>query len=175
LEDRASEVHGLAWELWKNHSQPSHALTCLIGFSGVTTQPPAETLTPGASSKPSYVDVAIPLEKANNVWRHNLKNNNGLKEKDLLTLLLPIGVHHSALDQTLLNDLNSFGSARGEVAHTSTIGVTTLFDPRTEFDRVVQILGGLSSLDLTLQGQATLLRKVLRKMQAATVTSPTQI
>jgi predicted nucleotidyltransferase len=163
LEDRASEIHGVAWELWKKYRQPSHTLTCLLGFSGVSTFPPAESLTVLSGGQRHYVDIAIPLDKANNVWKDNLRRNNGLRERDVLSLLLPIGVQHSILDQTLLNDLNSFGSARGEVAHTSTVGVTTFFDPKTEYSRVLQILEALSGLDEALEDQVTVLARVLRR------------
>lgn len=166
LEDRASDVHGMAWDLWKNYSHPSHTLTCLLGFSGISTFPPPDTLSAPAGSQKRYVDIAVPLDKANNVWRKSLKNNNGLRERDLLALLLPIGIHHSLLDQTLLNDLNSFASARGEVAHTSAVGVTTLFDPKTEYDRVLQLVAGLSILDSALEDEVKALRRVLRRRQS---------
>lgn len=69
FEDRAVEVQSLAWELWKHFSRPSHTLTCLLGFSGVATFSPAESLSKASGNQKAYIDVAVPLEKANNVWR----------------------------------------------------------------------------------------------------------
>ena len=162
IEERASELFGLAWDLWHQHREPSLALTCLISFSGVTTATPPESLVP--PDQKTYVDVAVPLQKANNVWRRALNSNHGVKEKNVLALLLPIGIAPSALDQTLLNDLNSFGQLRGEVAHSSATSVTTLFDPKTEFDRVTMLVASLLTLDETMEDQIRQLRRRLRKL-----------
>lgn len=162
IEERASELFGLAWDLWHRHREPSLALTCLISFSGVPTSPPPETV--GQADSKFYVDVAVPLQKVNDAWRRSLRSNNGIKEKNVLALFLPVGIAHDALDQTLLNDLSSFGQLRGDIAHNSATGVTTLFDPKTEFDRVSTLIAGLATLDETVEVQAGPLRRRLRRL-----------
>ena len=65
----------------------------------------------------------------------------------LARLIMPIGLALSDIDQTLINNLNSFGGRRGYVAHTSRVGVTNILDPMTEKLLVDDIITGLQDLD----------------------------
>ena len=44
-------------------------------------------------------------------------NNNGIKEKNILALFLPIGITINEIDNNLLIALDSFGTERGAIAH----------------------------------------------------------
>ena len=46
------------------------------------------------------------------------KGNNGIKTKDILNLLWPLGINENDVDTALLNALNSLGEKRGRIAHT---------------------------------------------------------
>lgn len=165
LEDVALELYVEAWSLWTNHSYPSHTLTCLIGFSGVQTASPAESLA--APSGTAYTDIRIPLEKANNLWRSLHRNNNGIKEANVLRLFLPIGIRTAVLDQTLLNDLTSFGTSRGEIAHSSPTSTTHFLDPKSELDTVVALVSDLRSLDEVVDTELAHLRRASRRLGTA--------
>lgn len=81
-------------------------------------------------------------------WKEQVyKNNNGVKEGDILTLLLPLGISGKELDTTLLADLTSFGGSRGAVAHKSSVRVTSYTDPKSEYDRANQLVSALETID----------------------------
>jgi hypothetical protein len=46
------------------------------------------------------------------------KRNNGIKIKDILSLILPLGIEYTDIDTSLLNTLNDYGEKRCKFAHT---------------------------------------------------------
>lgn len=80
------------------------------------------------------------------VFCETIKNNNGIKEINIKELLIPIGVRDADLDSTWLNTLNSFGSKRGEFAHTG--AAVSIVPNHNDIKQDVQnILGELKTLD----------------------------
>ena len=77
--------------------------------------------------------------------------NHGIREKNLLRLLLPIGADFSAFDPILISELDSFGERRGTVAHSSAIfHVTSKPDPKDELEKVNNIVSLLRDVDREL-------------------------
>lgn len=76
-----------------------------------------------------------------------IKDNNGIKESNVLSLFDPLGVPASAWGSTLLPNLDSFGELRGEHAHRSAKAVVNLLDPETEYKRVTALAAELQSFD----------------------------
>ena len=56
---------------------------------------------------------------------HVTRENHGIKEKNILGLLLPVGVLETDLDPVWMGTMSSFGASRGVVAHTSAKRVQT--------------------------------------------------
>ncbi len=52
-----------------------------------------------------------------NIYKQSVSKNNGIKEKDILKILLPIGFPFINIDNTWLSTVNSFGAFRGELIH----------------------------------------------------------
>jgi hypothetical protein len=101
-----------------------------------------------------HEDIDGLLSRAKKHWKDEVyKKNHGVKEANVLGLLLPLGVDGGDLDTTLLADLTSFGGLRGAVAHQSSVGVTTYADPKSEYDQANQLVTALVSID-TLVGNA---------------------
>lgn len=75
-----------------------------------------------------------------------LKKNNGIKKEDILKILCPIGIEQDQIDNSWLNTITSFGSNRGEVAHTSA-RTQTLKDPKDIFADITYLMTELSKLD----------------------------
>lgn len=77
--------------------------------------------------------------------------NHGIKEKNILKVLLPLGIEINELDQTWLSVMESFGSTRGLFAHSS-FNVQTSIDRNTELNRIKnQILPELTNIDLLIK------------------------
>jgi hypothetical protein len=81
-----------------------------------------------------------------------VKDNNGVKEKNLLALLLPLGLAAPAINATLCPNLDAFGTTRGTHAHQAASAVLTPLDPETEYKRVKNVLADLIDLDVWLLG-----------------------
>jgi len=77
--------------------------------------------------------------------------NHGIKEKNILKVLLPLGIEINELDQTWLSVMESFGSTRGLIAHSS-FNVQTSIDRNTELNRIKnQILPELTNIDALIK------------------------
>ena len=152
LEDRAWEVVLDAKKTWDSTGNPCRTLISLVAFSGQMMGKPPDTLTPSKGNK------VVPLERiklnkkidtAINCFKQIIDQNHGLKESNLLALLLPIGIDRDDLDNALLATMNTFGEQRGVVAHSSAISYKTVQppDPATELNRIQQIIQGLLLVD----------------------------
>ncbi len=137
LEERASEVVTSAFDSWRADLKPRHTVISLLAC-----------LRPADKSFTSLTEaVGFSFGRFNQA----IKDNNGIKQDNLQKFLPPAGVDWAAIDGTWLSTLNSFGTARGEVAHTS-IRVHQPIDPKSEYDTVkIRILPGLRDLDEAMQ------------------------
>ncbi len=153
FEDRALEPVARAQLVWESTRHVSHVALCLLGFSGKEMAPPPATLDAPSDNKrkgwPAQIDIGLRLLPIIATFHHHVRNeNHGIKEKNLLALLLPIGVSHSRIDPAFLADMESFGALRGLAAHSS--GKTTArqaVDPDAEHKRVLALLPGIKALD----------------------------
>lgn len=146
LEARGNELFDEAWDAWVNHEVPSRVLPALLAFSGHAMPTPPSKL--GGLGKHDYDDLKGPLARAKKHWMDEvLKDNHGIKENNVLALLLPLGILGGAIDTTLLADLTSYGWSRGAVAHKSSVGVGMYADPKSEFDSANQLVASLASID----------------------------
>jgi hypothetical protein len=105
LEESVRDVAAQAFAAWRLDGKPRHTIICLLAFCkrGDREHPIPST----------YVGEAIAA------LRYTLENNNGIKEDNLFKFLLPVGVDGSALNTTWLSSMTSYGTLRGEVAHSS--------------------------------------------------------
>lgn len=68
-----------------------------------------------------------------------VSKNNGIKEKDIKNIFVPLGLDLKDLDNDFLADLNSFGALRGSLAHNSINKVTYLLDA-SDIRRTIETL-----------------------------------
>jgi hypothetical protein len=78
------------------------------------------------------------------------ERNHGIKERNLLLLLLPLGVEKGEIDTTWLNTTEGWATERGTVAHTSA-KMQVQVDPRSELNTVKQVLKGFQKVDGILE------------------------
>ncbi|MFD4227114.1 HEPN domain-containing protein [Streptomyces sp. NPDC058545] len=128
------------WDSAKKTNVITPAAQAMIDFKGKRDFPPTSL-----RRRPS-----APIEQlkgiANDVLNRASKNN-GITEKDILNLFLPLGVHHGDFDISWLEAMNDLGRSRGEVAHNSWENHTQ-YDttPAKEKDAVGYSMLGLTSL-----------------------------
>ena len=138
LEGWAKEIARAAETVWMNSQRITRPLAYLLATL-------AERIE--ASSKDSPQRLAATSVKLFQRYYKVIKDNNGVKESNVLTLFAPLGVPSSALGATLLPNLDSFGSRGGSHAHESAKAVASVLDPETEYKRVVDVVAELASVD----------------------------
>jgi RiboL-PSP-HEPN len=144
LEDRAREIALRAVQSFKANGRAKSIILNLVSFHSKHRPINAMKLKEIYSGKVNHVAEAI--DSAMLSYTHTITNNHGIKQEDVLRLLLPLGFRLADLDSGLLATLDSFGANRGKVAHTS-IKAQQLIDPKTETDTVDQMINGLITVD----------------------------
>lgn len=160
LEDRAWEVVLDAKNAWDLTGKPCRTLISLIAFSGQAMETPPDTLTPLKANKTvplERIKLDKKIDSAISCFKRVVDQNHGLKESNLLALLLPVGIDSDDLDTVLLATMNTFGEQRGIVAHTSAISYKTVQppDPASELNRIQQITQGLLLVDKLISNLKT--------------------
>ena len=105
---------------------------------------PPDTLTAAKGSKmisPEKIKIDKKIELALNAFYRVIDQNHGLKEANLLALLLPIGIDSDDLDSVMLVTMDAFGKQRGLIAHKSATSyrATQTPDPANELNKIQQI------------------------------------
>jgi hypothetical protein len=152
LEERAWEVVINAKQDWDNTGKTCRTLICLLAFSGQSMDAPPDTLTPTNSSQDAWkkkLKISKKIDSSISCFNGVIRQNHGVKEANLLALLLPIGIDSDDLDPVWLATMNTFGEQRGLVAHSSATSYRTVQppDPATELSTVQQITQGLLQVD----------------------------
>ena len=154
LEDRVLDIAKKAFDKWNiNKTKTSLTLCSLLAFCGQEMKKPPDSLnSPQANQQTKWGELLHMERKLNKALQHfriNVKDNHGVKEKNILSLLLPVGVDPNDLDPLWLTNMDSFGASRGEAAHTSfrRICVNNTPDPKSEFDTVNGLLAGIKQVD----------------------------
>ena len=123
LEDRVLDLARSAVKIWKEKKKTTQVLVYLFAFSGLTLDKPPDSVTPDQPSKSKALQEKLKFdEKRINVsksFEYLVIHNHGIKEKNLLSLLLPIGINSDDLDKVWLQEMKDFGAKRGQFAHQS--------------------------------------------------------
>jgi len=150
LEERVKNIAIEAVKAWKERRTASRTLAALLAFSGILMDVPPDTIYPADPSQKAKwhekISLSGKIDKAKGSFIARIITNHGMKEENILRLLLPIGFEVDKIDTVLLADMNSFGERRGEAAHTS-ISTRRQYDPKDELQIVKAIAKGLGQLD----------------------------
>lgn len=142
FEDVASEKVKKSLESWINSRKRSSCLLSIMAFC-------AEEINWENRADKHKIESRIRVTTGHYI--NLLKNNHGVKSKNILKMLLPIGIEESELDQTWLAIMDDFGKKRGSFAHSSH-SVQSQIDLKTERDRVkIHILPEIDKLDLLIK------------------------
>jgi hypothetical protein len=146
LEDRVTDLAIQSFTYWKADRRPRTCLTALVAYYDTQfPSVPSSVLRPAQNTTLDLLEARI--EKAKNIFVLKAKTkNHGIREEDVLSLILPVGVQAADLDQTWLATIDSFGQERGLTAHTA--GRTQQPpDPASEVQTVSQLIRGLKDVD----------------------------
>jgi len=153
FEDRVLEVSLAALRAWENARKVSEVTLHLIGFAGRTLELPPDSLSSAdvrkAKEWASKTTIEDRLSRCVSDFQRRVRiENHGVKEANLLQMLIPIGFDISKCDAVFLGSMNAFGEARGLVAHTSgRAHVRKGVDPKDEYDKLRAIISSIVPID----------------------------
>lgn len=127
---------------WNTRSIISNCIAHLIAYNRAELPGPSSLLSEISNKN----DIKFRINKVITTFESSVKRNNGIKEVDIIPLLVSIGVDYSQISQTLLNNLSSFGKFRGDTAHSST-KIQRLINPNDETGMVQKIVEELHDID----------------------------
>jgi hypothetical protein len=132
FEDVAENLAKKTLTNWEKTKNPSHVVSSILAFmnSKESKQDIPETFD---DLQRSFIEDRVTTSIASYI--SILKQNNGIKQKDLLKILLPLGIAITEIDSTWLTEMDSFGKERGDVAHKS-IGAQIPLDPASEQQKI---------------------------------------
>ncbi len=156
LEDRVKAIYRKAITSYRNNGTVTRVLASMLAFSGVLLETPPESIVPPQPNQAPKWDDKIKLANkitlVGNAFNSTIEKNHGIKEKNLLSLLLTIGVDPDEIDGAWLSNMDSFGKERGVVAHSSQSVHRTQQppDPESEHRKVLLLLNGTRVIDEVL-------------------------
>lgn len=145
FENIAKEVVLKSYKKWKLEKKSSHVLMSVTAFLNPKEQIP-ENVSNEKINKNEEGLIENRLKDCVSRYIGMIEKNNGIKETNLLKILLPLGIHLNDIDHTFLNSANSFGHYRGELAHNS-IKTKSLIDPFAKKKEVANLLTEIRILD----------------------------
>ncbi|WBF68237.1 hypothetical protein LN040_03800 [Desulfovibrio subterraneus] len=132
---------------WKSHRKCSSVILSLVACYKYNwdIQCDSESLK-GQSSKKFDDAVFDLIDDASRQFIGKIQKNNGVKADNIKDLVIPIGIPLDSLDSVWLNDMDAFGSRRGDVVHKAS-GVQGAIDPFSEKAKIESILLKIQDLD----------------------------
>lgn len=140
IEEMAVDIVKGAYNKWTTEKKSSKVLTSLLIYTDLN-------MSLKQKVDNDYIDLDKRINKVVTSYFREVSQNHGIKEENILKILVPIGFEIDGFDQTLISTMNSFGSNRGQTAHKSA-KVEQNMDARTEMNEVQNILSGLVVIDL---------------------------
>lgn len=137
------EVVDAGIKAFKTDDRPRTSLLALLSYAAPGSVPAEFSGGPWG--------LRTQLTDGRQVLRQWAENNNGVKAKDLLRLLLPAGLKESDMGSAWLQHMDELGEMRGAVAHHGNpAGAKSLVDPGDALNHVERVLPTISRLDSRL-------------------------
>lgn len=130
---------------WRKNGRSTITLAGLFAYDDTAGRAPTSVLNPPQKPAGSLDDRLNDV-----VQRYNRQVrvlNHGVREANILGMLLPIGLDVARLDLAWLAELDSWAQERGEIAHQSSGKIQLKLDPAREYTKVKRLLAGFRDLD----------------------------
>lgn len=147
FEEIGKAIAKKAWEDWKTNQKASKVLVALMIF-----QSKAENIPDSAKQKQNKETRNL-IDMVQDAYTSYIKyingNNNGIKEKNLLHIFLPLGIELTDFPEDLLTSCDSYGSERGEIVHKTR--AKQLLQPADAQQSAENLLKQVEELDILLE------------------------
>lgn len=165
FEIRTVEIAKSAFSQYRNTGKVSLPAIALMSFSGREHRLPPHTIDPpDPSMRKTWLSEVELKQRLNDCTaafiRRVSQENHGVRERNIVSMLLPVGIESSSIDRVFLSEIDNFGSIRGEYAHKSP-SVHTLKkpDPKDELLKIRNLLELILPIDKHLDHLLMLTRK----------------
>lgn len=146
IEDRVIEVVDKAVSRWEQEGKISQALLAAVAYRESAPSIPV-SLNEAAAKRDKFPTLKARVEAArNDINRYVRNQNHGIKEKNLLRMLLPIGFSDNEIDPGWLAVTEAWATARGDAAHKAA-KMQVQIDPQKELKTVNEVLEGFRDID----------------------------
>lgn len=140
FEDIVIEKVGKALINWTTNRKRSSCLKAVLAYAG-------NELSYENTPKSNSNNIAFRVNKAVHHFVSLIRKNHGIKENNIISMLIPLGIEINDIDPVWLSTMEGFGKERGNIAHNS-MRVSSLIDRNTELLRINdQILPEIQRLD----------------------------
>ncbi|MEV6341867.1 HEPN domain-containing protein [Actinoplanes sp. NPDC051851] len=146
IEDRALYVLNEDFRRWEDSGVTSLSLLAAVAFRESVHAMP-ESLNDAIQNKRKYPSLEDRIKAAKNDFSTYVRTrNHGIREKNLIKLLMPLGFSEIDLDITWVAATDAWAMERGKVAHASG-KMQVRPDPQVEWKTVNTILKGFRDID----------------------------
>ncbi|WP_299823125.1 hypothetical protein [uncultured Jannaschia sp.] len=142
FEVRAIEIAKSALSQCRTTGKVSLPAIALMGFSGREHGLPPHTIDPPEPSKkkawPSEIEIKQRLNDCTSSFVQRIsRDNHGVRERNILSMLIPIGIDPVDIDRLFLSEIDNFGMSRGDYAHKApSIHTAKRPDPKDELSKI---------------------------------------
>lgn len=148
IEDRAVETANDAYEDWKSTGKPSVCILSLAAYRSSTHGIPSSLEE--AARENRYPDLSLRIKHARDEFNRYVKTeNHGIKERNILRIMMPLGFAVDELNTTWLNVTEAWAKKRGDAAHRAGKAQRPP-DPKKELETVHLILEGFGEIDMAM-------------------------
>lgn len=146
LEKIARRIMSEAKSRWDTNPVPDRVIATLLAFRRKEVIGPPESI----KSPNNRSCIKKIVEEAIKLHDEAITDNNGIKERNVGLLLLPLGVLAHDVEENLLIQLTNIGSKRGELVHRqSRLSLPLMRDPfadeKQDVDNLIAELGVLDA------------------------------
>jgi len=127
---------------WIKSGKSSSVLVALVSYYDGSFKPIPEQK--GGNNSAEGLSQRIQMSLTSYIGRVNA-HNNGIKEKNIFQIFLPISLLLGDFDDGFLLALNNFGASRGIIAHSTR--ANQLLDPKDTLQSVTEIVSYVKELD----------------------------
>ncbi|MFE3874014.1 HEPN domain-containing protein [Kitasatospora sp. NPDC059146] len=146
IEDRVIEVVDGAVARWEQQGKISQALLAAVAYRELAPLIPA-SLNEAATKREKFPTLKARVQAArNDINRYVRNQNHGIKEKNLLRMLLPIGFSDDEINPDWLAVTEAWATTRGDAAHKGA-KMQVQIDPQKELKTVNEVLQGFREID----------------------------
>lgn len=147
FESYGLEIINEASKKWKNKRTIPLSILSLVAYYGYRLPDiPTKIILHQNELSKNIISLEERIEKVVNYYNSDIRVlNHGIKETNLLRILLPLGVRVEDFDATWISTVETFSSLRGEAAHKGF--VKNEFNHLDILENVKKIKEGIKSLD----------------------------